>query len=41
MRNGRNSIGYEIDKSYSYARKRIHNSSDLFSTGKVSVHEET
>jgi DNA modification methylase len=37
IRNGRNSIGYEIDKSYlSYARKRIHDSSDFFSTNKVS-----
>jgi modification methylase len=37
MRNGRNSIGYEIDGSYlSYARKRIQNSSDMFSTSKVS-----
>ncbi len=41
MRNGRNSIGYEIEKSYlSHARKRIHNSSDIFSFTKVSVHEE-
>lgn len=42
MRNGRNSIGYEIDKSYlSYARKRIHESSDFFSTSTLSVHEES
>jgi DNA modification methylase len=39
MRNGRNSIGYEIDTTYlSYARKRIHNSSDFFTTSKVTVH---
>ncbi len=39
MGNGRNSIGYEIDKTYlSYARKRIHNSSDFFTTAKVNVH---
>ena len=39
MRNGRNSIGYEIDKSYlSHARKRIQDSSDFFTTGKVKVH---
>jgi modification methylase len=38
MRNGRNSIGYEIDGNYlSYARKRIQNSSDFFTTSKVSV----
>ena len=38
-RNGRNSIGYEIDDSYlAYARKRIRNSADFFTTGKVSVH---
>ena len=38
-RNGRNSIGYEIDESYlAQARKRIQNSSDFFSTSKVSVH---
>jgi modification methylase len=42
MQNGRNSIGYEIDKSYlAYARKRIQNSSDFFSTGKVTVHEKS
>ncbi len=41
MQNGRNSVGYEIDKSYlAYARKRIKNSSDFFTTSKVSVHEE-
>ena len=41
MRNGRNSVGYEIDKHYlAYARKRIHNSADMFSTSKVTVHEE-
>jgi modification methylase len=40
MRNGRNSLGFEIDPSYlSYARKRIHNSSDFFTTSKVCVHE--
>ena len=39
MRNGRNSIGYEIDDSYlSQARKRITNSLDIFATSKVSVH---
>jgi modification methylase len=42
MQNGRNSTGYEIDKSYlAYARKRIQNSSDFFSTGKVTVHEKS
>jgi modification methylase len=42
LRNGRNSIGYEIDGSYlSYARKRIQNSSDFFTTSKVSVHGQT
>ena len=41
MRNGRKSIGYEIDATYlSYARKRIQNSSDFFTTSKVSVHGE-
>jgi DNA modification methylase len=40
MRNGRNSIGYEIDKNYlAHARKRIKNSLELFSTSKVNVHE--
>lgn len=39
MRNGRNSIGYEIDASYlDYARKRIQNSSDIFTTSKVNIH---
>jgi modification methylase len=39
MRNGRNSIGYEIDGYYlSHARKRIQNSSDFFTTTKVNVH---
>jgi modification methylase len=39
MQNGRNSIGYEVDGGYlSYARKRIHNSADFFTTSKVSVH---
>jgi modification methylase len=38
MRNGRNSIGYEIDPTYlAYARKRIHNSSDIFCTSEVNV----
>jgi modification methylase len=42
VRNGRNSIGYEIDETYlSYARKRIQNSSDFFTTSKVSVHGQT
>ena len=41
-RNGRNSIGYEIDGNYlSYARKRIQNSADFFTTSKVSVHGQT
>jgi DNA modification methylase len=41
MRNGRNSLGYEIDKTYlTYARKRIQNSLDFFTTSKVSVHEQ-
>ena len=39
MRNGRNSIGYEIDAGYlAYARKRILNSSDIFTTSKVNIH---
>ena len=42
LRNGRNSIGYEIDGSYlDSARKRIQNSSDFFTTSKVSVHGKT
>lgn len=42
MRNGRNSIGYEIDPTYlAYAQRRIRNSSDFFTTGKVTVHEES
>lgn len=37
LRNGRNSIGYEIDETYlSQARKRIQNSSDFFTTSKAS-----
>jgi len=39
MRNGRNSIGYEIDDSYlAHARRRIHNATDIFATSKVSIH---
>ena len=39
MRNGRNSIGFEIDERYlAYAEKRIRNSSDLFMSNKVTVH---
>ena len=39
MRNGRNSIGFEIDERYlAYAAKRVRNSSDLFMNNRVSVH---
>ena len=39
MRNGRNSIGYEIDDSYlAHARRRIHNATDFFATSKVRIH---
>ncbi len=39
MRNGRNSIGYEIDDSYlAHARRRIHNATDIFATSKVSIY---
>jgi len=39
MRNGRNSLGYEIDPTYlQQARKRIENSSDFFTTAKVTRH---
>lgn len=39
MKYGRNSIGYEIDEAYaSYARKRIANSTDIFSSAEVNVH---
>ena len=38
MRNGRNSIGYEIDGHYlSYARRRIRNSTDFFTDCNISV----
>jgi modification methylase len=38
-RNGRNSIGYEIDaSSLCYARKRIQNSADFFTNSQVTVH---
>jgi hypothetical protein len=38
MRNGRNSIGYEIDKQYlSFAERRIQDSPSLFATSDVSV----
>jgi len=41
MRNGRNSIGFEIDEKYlAYAKKRIRELSDLFTISKVSVHEK-
>ena len=39
MRNGRNSVGYEIDNYLAYARKRIQNSSDFFTTARVNLHE--
>jgi modification methylase len=39
MRNGRSSVGYEIDEHYlSYARRRIQNSTDIFATSKVNIH---
>lgn len=39
MRHGRNSIGYEIDKSYAaYARKRIAESKDIFTSAEVNEH---
>lgn len=39
LRTGRNSMGYEIDATYlAYARKRIADSSDIFTTAKVEVH---
>ncbi len=38
MRCGRNSIGYEIDRSYlSYAQRRIANSRDIFMSAEVNV----
>jgi modification methylase len=41
MRNGRNSIGFEIDEKYlAYAKKRIRELSDLFTISKVSVLEK-
>jgi modification methylase len=41
MRNGRNSIGYEIDKKYlAYARKRLLDSRDIFASSQVNVHEK-
>lgn len=40
MRNGRNSIGYEIDETYlQHTRKRVLNSSDLLTVAKVAIHE--
>lgn len=40
LRLGRNSIGYEIDRSYlSFAHKRITGSTDFFRTTKVEVHD--
>jgi modification methylase len=42
MRNGRNSIGYEIDESYlSHACRRMRNSSDFFTESRVSVHGQS
>lgn len=39
MRNGRNSIGYEIDETYlEYARQRLTKSIDMFSVAEVAVH---
>jgi DNA modification methylase len=39
MRNGRNSVGYEIDPTYlEFARKRINKASDIFTTAKVDLH---
>jgi modification methylase len=41
MRNGRNSIGYEIDERYlDYARKRLLDSRDIFSNCQVRIHEK-
>ncbi|WP_296452382.1 site-specific DNA-methyltransferase [Rubinisphaera sp.] len=41
LRNGRNSIGYEIDASYlSMAKKRIKDSVGMFSSTEVHVHEK-
>jgi modification methylase len=38
MRNGRNSIGYEIDDHYlAQARRRIQNATDIFATSNVSI----
>jgi len=40
MRHGRNSIGYEIDTTYlEFARKRISNSKDMFTSAEITVHE--
>ena len=40
-RHGRNSIGYEIDSTYlSYARKRIIDSTGMFTSAEIAVHEE-
>ena len=42
MRNGRNSVGVEIDPAYlKSAQKRIKDSSDLFTTAKVALHERS
>jgi DNA modification methylase len=39
MQNGRNSIGYEIDKHYlGQAKKRIEDSRDMFMSAEVNVH---
>jgi DNA modification methylase len=39
MRNGRNSVGWEIDSSYlEYARKRLFDSSDMFTTANVEMY---
>jgi DNA modification methylase len=40
MRNGRNSIGIEVDETYlEFARKRIAESTDVFMTTEVNIHE--
>ncbi len=39
MRHARNSIGYEIEKSYAtYARKRIVEATDIFTSAEINVH---
>lgn len=41
MRNGRNSVGFEVDSSYArHARKRIADKSDIFTSAEITVHEE-